>query len=171
VTGWPRFTPVPGAAMEEDREEPGMSTARDRRPGPVRLALAVLMLVFAAPGAAWAGILVNARCPCGYHREHLPIFGGRANFRTTCRFPALCRATRELVLVNILDPLGRVAGCPDGQARRYDDPSLAPTDPGAPVAVWNLPGRRERVTLFSGGYVCPRCGRRTLRFTPAGFWD
>jgi hypothetical protein len=74
-------------------------------------------------------------------------------------------------LLNILDAVKPIHGCPSGCPVRYDDPSLAPIEPGDPVASWTVPGLHTTVTIYSGAYVCPRCGKRKLRFVRRGFWD
>ena len=134
---------------------------------PVLGALAVLIWL-AAPVAA--GDMVDASCPCGYHQEHIPLFGGRASFKKLCMFPALCMTNKQLTLVNVLDPGADPRGCKAKDAVRYDSPSLAPAKPGAAVASWRLPDGRV-FQLYEGGYVCPRCGRPTLRFKHSGNWD
>jgi hypothetical protein len=135
----------------------------------VMLTLPVLLLVHPAP--AQSGAVVSAACPCGYHRERMNLFGGLTNFRTTCRFPALCRSTRAIALGNLLDPAAGAGDCPAADMVFYTDPSLAPEHPGPALVTWNLPDGRGSVALFSGGYVCPACGRRTLAFRHDGFWD
>ena len=137
----------------------------------VCIGFAAMFVIVAWPKHAQAGTLVSARCLCGYHQDGMPLFGGRANFKKSCLFPALCPSPRELVLLNVLDVAEPVHGCPTGCAVRYDDPSLAPIEPGEPVASWNVPGLHTTLTIYSGGYVCPRCGERTLHFMPSGFWD
>lgn len=151
---------------------PPPALSRGLGPAMVFLLAALLAgLTGAGPHSARAGTLVNARCPCGYHRERLPLFGGRANFRTVCRFPALCATSHELVLINLLDPLADTAHCQGTKAIPYTDPSLAPKVPGAVVASWNLRDQGMTVQLYAGAYRCPHCGRKTLRFSFAGNWD
>lgn len=133
--------------------------------------LALPLVLLAVPSPGRAGDIVSASCPCGYSRQRMNLFGGLTNFRTTCRFPALCRSTRAIALGNLLDPAAGAGDCPAPDMTFYTDPSLAPEHPGRPVAVWNLPDGRGTVALFEGGYVCPACGRRTLTFRHEGFWD
>ena len=129
------------------------------------------VLLLAVPMAAQSGAIVSAACPCGYHRERMNLFGGLTNFRTVCRFPALCRTARTIVLGNLLDPAAGASDCPAPDMVFYSDPSLAPEKPGPAVISWNLPDGRGVAALFGGGYVCPVCGRRTLTFRHEGFWE
>lgn len=99
------------------------------------------------------------------------LFGGLANHRTMCRFPALCRSTGAIALGNLLDPAAGAGDCPASDMVFYNDPSLAPEHPGPALVSWNLPDGRGVAALFEGGYVCPVCGRRTLTFRHDGFWD
>lgn len=136
------------------------------------LGLGLLLLALATPVPARAGTIVDARCPCGYHTGRLLVFGGRADFKTVCMFPALCRDTDALLLVNLLDPATPPAGCPGGSAIPYDHPALAPAPGGRVVASWRLPGQADvAAVLYDGGYLCPRCRKKTLRFSQVGFWD
>lgn len=155
---------------------PPMSAYSASRPGHARGQLALWALLacllvglptLARPAAA--GILAEASCPCGYHLERLPLFGGFANFRTVCLFPALCRDKGSLVLINLLDPGTRPASCPTGPLASLADPAVAPVD-GESVAEWRLADNRV-IRLLGGGYPCPRCGQMTLHFRQTGFWD
>lgn len=131
--------------------------------------IAVSLLAAAAP--ARAGDIVSASCPCGFQRQGMPIFGGFATYKTSCLFPALCRATRTMVLGNLMDPAAGAKDCPAPEMVFYNDPSLAPEHPGRVVSSWNMPDAKGQALLYEGGYVCPACGRRTLRFRHVGFWD
>jgi hypothetical protein len=126
-------------------------------------------LLLSLPPAAGAGTVVEARCACGYHIERLALFGGFANFRQVCLFPALCQDRQAVVVVNLLAPQTRPASCPTGPLSRYDTPALAPAA-GASVADWRLPDG-STVRLFDGGYTCPHCSQKTLHFRTVGFWD
>lgn len=128
----------------------------------------VASLTFFAPPAQ-GGMLVNARCPCGYHTERIPIFGGRANFKTVCLFPALCEDKGTIELVNLLDLSRRPKTCPTGRYLPYTDPLLAPSQ-AATLLEWRLPDGTV-LRLLEGNYLCPRCRNKTLRFSRAGFWD
>ncbi len=159
-------TPVPCPAMATQR--PGRMACLPRC---LIALLALAALLACHPDRASAGMRVSARCACGYHKENMPLFGGRANYKVSCLFPALCLESRELVLVNILDPTAKIRDCPGGSVVRYDDPLLAPAQKSPVVASWNLRDRDTTVFLYAGGYVCPRCGKRTLHFVQTGFWD
>ncbi len=158
------------------RPMPPACTYAARRSGhaPRLLALSTLLAcllavlpALARPAAA--GILAEATCPCGYHVERLPLFGGYANFRTVCLFPALCRDKGILVLINLLAPGTRPTSCPSGPLMSLADPAVAPAG-GETVAEWRLADNGV-VRLLDGGYPCPRCGRKTLHFRQTGFWD
>ncbi|QLA18689.1 hypothetical protein [Desulfolutivibrio sulfoxidireducens] len=133
-------------------------------------ALFAVSLVTAA-ATARAGDMVSASCPCGFQRQGMPVFGGFATFKTSCLFPALCLATRDMVLGNLMDPAAGAKDCPASEMVFFNDPSLAPAHPGRAVASWNMPDKKGSAVLYEGGYVCPACGRRTLRFRHVGVWD
>lgn len=134
------------------------------------LVLGGLVAVLGLARPADAGDILDAGCSCGYFKKGLFVYGGRASFKTMCLFPALCKSNRELTLVNILDPRRDPRDCKAKDALRYDNPSLAPTEPGKAISYWRI-SDEQTVTIYEGGYVCPRCGKRTLRFTRAGNWD
>lgn len=152
--------------------------ARRRAPRPVAasrlLALALPLLLaglLAGPARpAAAGMRVMARCPCGY-AQGLSLFAGRSNFRTVCMVPGLCLTSGDLVTFNLLAPDAGSRGCPDGSIVSYADPPLAPKNPGRVLTTWNVPGGKLRYVLYESGYFCPRCHRKTLRFSLAGFFD
>jgi hypothetical protein len=145
------------------------TNAREKGMGRLLAALVLVgLLGLAAP--AHAGDILDASCPCGYHKERLFLYGGRANFKTICLFPALCKTSREITLINVLDPRRDPRDCKASDALSYEHPSLAPTEPGKSMSYWRLSNERT-VTIYEGGYVCPRCGQRTLRFKHAGNWD
>ncbi|MEF3698310.1 hypothetical protein [Desulfolutivibrio sp.] len=133
--------------------------------------LTLPVILLAVPSPAQSGAIVSASCPCGYHRERMNLFGGLTNFRTVCRFPALCRKARAIALGNLLDPAAGAGDCPASDMVFYNDPALAPEHPGPALVTWNLPDGRGVAALFEGGYLCPACGRRTLTFRHDGFWD
>ncbi len=144
------------------------------RPLPLVLSVAILCLL-ALPGPASAGDILAAECPCGF-KTRLGVYGGRANFKRQCGFPALCAKAHAIVTFNVFDPSGpnpaaEKLGCSASDLVPYDDPSLAPNPPGEVVSYWRLPGRNQTVSITSGGYVCPRCGKKTLHFRHAGNWD
>jgi hypothetical protein len=123
------------------------------------------------PRQTTAGTIVSAACSCGYSRTHLGLFAGKANFETVCMFPGLCRETGELVLYNALDPAAGTRDCPHGDITSYDDPFMAPEIPGQTVASWNIAKKNKVFVIYSGGYYCPRCHLKNLRFTLAGMYD
>ena len=149
-------------------------TPRWRHRAPTALSLATVLLLAALlswpAGPAAAGMLAKATCSCGYSRS-LPLFGGRANFRRVCLVPGLCQSSGELIVYNILDPGARPKDCPAGRILPYAEPPLAPDNPQKTLTSWNVPGTPLRYVLYREGYFCPRCHRKTLHFSLAGFFD
>lgn len=142
-----------------------------RRPLPFLAAALVLAALLAgAARPAGAGQRIRASCDCGY-TSALSLFGSRANFRTVCMVPGLCLSSGDMVTFNALDPQAGSRDCPGGNILPYTDPSLAPDAPGQPLTSWNVPGTNLRYVLYQKGYFCPRCHRKTLRFSLAGFFD
>jgi hypothetical protein len=137
--------------------------------GAIGLAI-LLALALAAP--VFAGSILKASCPCGYKTE-LMVGGGMANFRTFCAAPAYCAGSKKLELLNYLDDDPKCASG-TGKPVFYNDPSLqekppAGTTPGI-VFSWNL-DKKGTFLLPDVGYLCPQCGKKTMRFAQVGFWD
>lgn len=130
---------------------------------------AVFLALLAGP--ALAGSLISARCPCGFTINRMPVFGGRGNYKTVCLFPALCLATGQIVRINVLAPANRPKDCSVGPVISYADPSLAPDHPGETLISWHISSKNMVLRLYQGGYYCPRCHHKTLRFSLAGFYD
>lgn len=125
------------------------------------------LLLSAAP--ARAGVIVRAACSaCGYQSAPLPIFAGKADFRQSCRFPAACPDSGQVVLQDILNPDRTQPPCPPDRIVPYSEGG-APG--GRVIASWTIPGRNRRVVLTDADYPCPRCGHQALRFRRAGNWD
>ncbi|WP_043601187.1 hypothetical protein [Solidesulfovibrio magneticus] len=147
----------------------GPRTAPGRVAGLTALLSLLCTFVLAAP--VQAGTIIAASCPCGYAVKGLPLFGGNSNFKTVCNFPALCKATGRLTLVNALDPTAPPKDCPSGEVVSYESPIMRKADGGEPIATWRVPGKDMVLSLFAGRYLCPRCLKYSLRFQVVGYWD
>ncbi len=142
------------------------------------LLLLLLFVLLLTPEPLRAGLIVSASCPCGYHVEGMSLFGGRSNYTTVCRIPAVCGSGAELLLVNALALDSEMLPCSLDELMLYTDPEFASElmgeapDKGANVvASWNLSSINRTFVLYDVGYYCPRCGKFTLRFHRVGFWD
>lgn len=135
------------------------------------LALACVALFILMPGkASHAGTIVKASCPCGYSKT-MPLFGGMRNFKTVCKFPALDSAKADITLYNVYDYPDLETNPETTGLVSYAAKELMPEHPGEPVASWNIRLLNKTLILYRGGYVCPRCGKRTLIFESVGFFD
>ena len=133
--------------------------------------LLIPVLIFSIWTSVQAGTIVTAGCAgCGFDSGRLFLFGGRANFKTVCQFPAYCPEKRSLVSINLLADNSEGEICP-GRIP-YTDPKLMQHPGTETIASWNLsePGKMS-VWLTDGDYLCPRCGQFLLHFYPAGYWD
>ena len=137
------------------------------------------------------GQIVIASCNCGY-KEKFPVGGGRANFRTLCLFPCLCRACNRLVVANLLpmQPKPRTwldywsrptvtkslpPACPQCQCENivpYDHPELCEQQGSRIVISWKLASQLDReLRLTDGFYFCSLCDTYQLRFEAGLCWD
>lgn len=140
-----------------------------------RLGMVGLGVLLAAAVAApvFAGTILKASCPCGFHVDNIMAGGGMANFKTLCAAPAYCAACKKLEILNYLDDDPKCAACA-GKPVFYNDPSLQEKlPPGAKpgtIFSWNT-DKKGTFSLPDVNYLCPQCGKMTLRFVQSGFWD
>jgi hypothetical protein len=140
----------------------------------IRLGTLGLGVLLAAASAApvFAGTILKASCPCGYHLD-IMAGGGMANFKTLCAAPAYCAACKKLEILNYLDDDPKCAACA-GKPVFYNDLSLQEKlPPGSTPKIvfsWNT-DKKGTFSLPDVGYLCPQCGKMTLRFAQSGFWD
>jgi hypothetical protein len=131
-----------------------------------------VLLALAAAAPAFAGTIIKAQCPCGYHLEFM-AGGGMSNFKTLCAAPAYCEACKKLEILNYLDDDPKCAACA-GKPVFYNDPSLQeklpPGTKTGTVFSWNT-DKKGSFVLPDVKYLCPQCGKMTLRFVQNGFWD
>lgn len=128
-----------------------------------------IIILCACP--ALAGDIIEGACACGYSTGSLFIWGGKANYKTTCMVPALCQETKSVVLLNILSGQKNPPSCPNGQAIAYVSAELAPVRFKQIIAMWRAPGREEAYSITDGAYLCPRCENVSMRFFKRGHWD
>ncbi len=133
----------------------------------------IILVLVLGSSSVWAGSIVTAKCDaCGYESGPLFIFGGRANFKTVCRFPAYCSHKKELILVNLLADEPESRNCPGQRPVPYTDPQLIQNPGSKIIASWNLPSpKHKQVMLNDGNYFCPNCKKFQLHFLPSGHWD
>ncbi|MBF0481074.1 MAG: hypothetical protein HQK81_04080 [Desulfovibrionaceae bacterium] len=131
----------------------------------------LVMVLLLSASVAWAGDVLEAQCSCGYFKTGLFAFAGRSNYRDVCMAPALCKATGEVVLCNILDDSKASPDCPLEHPAIYGGPDLPPLNPTRDIASWFLQSRGIAVHITDGAYTCPRCGEVSLRFRKIGSWD
>jgi hypothetical protein len=137
------------------------------------LVLSLILLLAAGLNSAEAGSIVTATCGnCGYDSGGLFLFGGKANFKTVCRFPAYCADKKTLVLVNLMAEKLESQACPGQAPVPYTDPQMVQNPGAKTIASWNLQESKiKQVKLTDGDYFCPRCGQFQLHFRQSGHWD
>jgi hypothetical protein len=132
--------------------------------------IGVLVLFMSTWGLVQAGTIVSAKCDaCGYENGRIFLFGGKANLKTVCRFPAYCPEKKSLILINLMSEKAEEE-CPGYIS--YTDPKLIQNPGSKTIASWNLPEPKNiSVRLTDGDYLCPRCGQFRFHFKPIGYWD
>ncbi len=124
------------------------------------------------------GSILRATCGCGFDSTNLYVGGGRVNFGTICRVPAICSKCGDLVTVNYLEAGARCPKC-GSAVTTYDDLTLR-ANPGESfgqdteldsVFSWRIPNTQDDFYLPMAQYLCPRCRKLNMRFHQAGTWD
>lgn len=116
------------------------------------------------------GLILQARCKCGFTSENLFLGGGMMSFGTHCAMPALCPTCHRLEVCNVLSERVRCSKC-QGPVTFYTDKSLQSSmkTRRRPVFQWNLDDRK--LVLPDVGFRCPACKKLTMRFLDSGRWD
>lgn len=137
------------------------------------LGLIFVLVLVTGWNSAQAGSIVTAKCDnCGYDSGRLFIFGGKANFKTICKFPAYCVNEKTLVLVNLMADQLESQVCPGQIPVPYTDPHMVQNPGAETVASWNFPEHKnQQIRLTDGDYLCPNCGKFRLHFRHSGQWD
>jgi hypothetical protein len=147
----------------------------------------------------FVGAILEAGCPCGFHRSDLFVGGGMLEEAPSrggpgvCALPALCPRCGRMFLANYLGPTGGAQAA--GGSRGRADPPACPAChqelyfytesalQGEPlreggkrlpdVFCWSLQGPEgeEEIRLPAVRYLCPACGKKTLEFRESGAWD
>jgi Zn finger protein HypA/HybF involved in hydrogenase expression len=101
------------------------------------------------------------------------VGGGMRNFDSVCNFPAYCDECSSLVQVNVLLETLRCPNCGSRRVRSYDHPDLQGRRGNRQVASWDVSAKLGRsVSLDDGTYLCPACGKLSLRFSDGELlWD
>jgi hypothetical protein len=105
------------------------------------------------------GCIISAKCVCGFADGNVTIGAGMSNFKTTCVFPACCKTGHHLASVNLL---GTESLCHGARPVPYTAPELRGGSTTADETVVQWSGHE----LKDGTYLCPRCGKFDLTFSP-----
>lgn len=114
------------------------------------------------------GSMLKPICACGYESDQIPVGGGMSNFNVFCGFPAICAKCKKVVVLNYLEADHHCPTC-HGAVTFYDDPSTH-GDGKMTVFDWNLEDGKK-LRLSESQNLCPRCGKKTLKFQHWGCWD
>jgi hypothetical protein len=112
------------------------------------------------------GMLIEARCGCGYVADRLMFGAPMSSFETHCAVPARCETCREVVVVDWV-AAGPCPAC-GGSVVPY---LSAGGSGGSGGMTWRAPGSGEQLVLPASGSVCPRCREPELGFAVTGMFD
>ena len=112
------------------------------------------------------GGILRARCNnCGYESKSLFYGGGYMNFKTTCKYPVLNNAEKEVQMANIMDRDNVTKQNPN--LVFYDDDSLCDRK----VQVHSGFHEWGNFKVYRAGYLCPKCNKYSQCFDHTGCWD
>jgi DNA-directed RNA polymerase subunit M/transcription elongation factor TFIIS len=119
------------------------------------------------------GNIVRAKCSnCGFDSGHLCLEGsGLYDYATTDFEPAFCSYCKKLL---VLDFLKKAAKCPKCKREVvfYNDSSLKKTKRKSKLEKRETKeDSTEMFKLYSSFFLCPECGKMTLKFIWVGLWD
>jgi Zn finger protein HypA/HybF involved in hydrogenase expression len=135
------------------------------------------------------GAIIEARCPCGFE-SGIKVGGGFKNFKEVCAAPALCMKCMRFVIENYYDKDSTCPECGE-KVTFYNDPKLqAPNNEieqlrqskvpfdrlklqmlVRDVFCWGRPEDEFQFRLPNLQYLCPKCGKLTMKFVEVGSWD
>ena len=121
------------------------------------------------------GDVIRAMCKCGFKSEDIYAGGGMEDFQTNCTTPALCTHCSRFLIKNYLKKYSKCPVCRK-KVVFYNDPSLQSrrgrtSEGNGDVFSWDTRGEKGLFRLPDNHYLCPRCGKMTLRFICIGLWD
>ena len=117
------------------------------------------------------GAIVSASCQCGFGEKEMLLGGGMEDWQTMCRFPFYCRDCETLVQLNAFNKARCCANCHGTDLVPYDDESMSESGEGNVFDASTSTEVGRDLVLTDGCYLCPACGKKTLRFERRGLWD
>lgn len=113
------------------------------------------------------GTMIQAKCECGFSSDE--IFQGSGMIETRKDMePAYCEKCHRLVVLNYLDLKPHCPHC-RSEVRFYNNPSLQRTPNKKKTDNEFI--RWGNFLLPDAEYLCPQCGKMTMRFLVIGNWD
>ncbi len=110
------------------------------------------------------GGIIKVNCECGFETDFMGGSGSE-NFETVCKAPALCLSCNKFVVENYMD---KGVVCPDckGKITYYDDVNLQEREGEEGEA----PVKTTIFILPDAKCLCPKCGKKQMKFKHVGCW-
>ena len=115
------------------------------------------------------GMIIQAKCICGYQTEKMFVGRGMATSKTQSTFPVYCPTCQQMLQGNLLDEGIKCPNC-HGIVIPYDDTTISNPSSGYAVIKWNIVDDNE-VMLTSDNNLCPKCQNFNMGFFECGHWD
>ncbi len=113
------------------------------------------------------GDILAATCPCGLN-QRFKVGVGEQGIESK-RVPVYCKECNEFFLLKYpqgIDACPKCEKMPTLYGTSHDVLLKAPRED---IYEYSIGGTHFQ--LLRKGNFCPKCGRNTLKFTDAGFWD
>lgn len=121
------------------------------------------------------GSIIKAICECGFESGDIFAGGGFLNFQTICSAPAICLNCNRFLIKNYMKKYSKCPVCWK-KVTFYNDPSVQiqineSYKKSDNVFSWHVNDEKGEFRLPNTRYLCPKCGKMTLKFEKVGNWD
>lgn len=116
------------------------------------------------------GIIIVAKCECGFESDEIYAGGGMRNYHDNCSAPAVCLNCNQFLVKNYMK---KYAKCPKCRKKVifYNDKQLQEkSDNERTILEWNAMNDQQ-FTLPEIKFYCPKCRKKTMNFHWGGLWD
>ena len=118
------------------------------------------------------GSVLIAQCVCGYRTDELDVGSGMI-YSNKELFPAICSHCKNVIVANYLDKTPKCPACKKKVIFYNDNKAISDdkvNDETDDIFSWSMLDGRE-LRLPDIHYLCPKCGKYTIKFQHVGCWD
>ena len=121
------------------------------------------------------GNIIKAVCECGFESGDIFAGGGFLNFQTIFSAPTICLNCNRFLVKNYMKKYSKCPICRK-KVTFYNDPSVQiqineSYKKSYDVFSCYVSDEKGEFRLPDTRYLCPKCGKMTLKFVSFGCWD